>query len=79
MKLSGGVDKILLRAIELQKKGAHQLVCELCDIVIAANPAEQLARIIKSHSLDYMSLSGNGNMIGFYRSAASLERKAVGD
>ena len=79
VKLSGGVDKILLRAIELQKKGAHQLVCELCDIVIAANPAEQLARIIKSHSLDYMSLSGNGNMIGFYSSAASLERKAVGD
>ena len=36
MELAGGVDKILSRAIELQKAGDHQLACELCDIVIAA-------------------------------------------
>lgn len=75
--LAGGVNTILQRAIELQKAGDHQLVCELCDIVIAANPTEKLARIIKSYSLDYMSVSSNGNMMGFYRSAASLERKTA--
>jgi alkyl sulfatase BDS1-like metallo-beta-lactamase superfamily hydrolase len=78
VQLAGGVDKILSRAIELQKAGDHQLACELCDIVIAANTDEKLARIIKSFSLDYMSLSSNGNMMGFYRSAASLERKKAG-
>ena len=78
VQLAGGVDKILSRAIELQKAGDHQLACELCDIVIAANADEKLARIIKSFSLDYMSLSSNGNMMGFYRSAASLERKKAG-
>ncbi len=78
VQLSGGVDSILKRAIELQEMGDHQLVCELCDIVIAANPEEKLARIIKSYSLDYMSLSSNGNVMGFYRSAAALERKRAG-
>ena len=77
VQLSGGVDSILKRAIELQKMGDHQLVCELCDIVIAANPEETLARIIKAYSLDYMSMSSNGNVMGFYRSAAALERKAA--
>jgi len=78
VKMIGGVDKILTRAIELQKMGDHQLACELCDIVIAANPNEKLARIIKSFSLDYMSVTSNGNMMGFYRSAASLERMKAG-
>ncbi len=74
--LAGGADKLLARAIELQNAGEHQLVCELCDIVITANPEDKLARIIKSFSLDYLGyLSGNLNMFGFYRSAAAVERK----
>ena len=77
--LAGGADKLLRRAITLQESGAHQLVCELCDVVIAANPGDKLARIIKANSLDHLPyISGNLNMFGFYRSAAALERKAAG-
>lgn len=77
--LSGGADKILLRASQAQESGEHQLACELCDIVIAANPQDKLARVIKASSLEYIGYtSANLNVFGFYRSAASLERKAVG-
>jgi alkyl sulfatase BDS1-like metallo-beta-lactamase superfamily hydrolase len=75
--LSGGADKILARAIELQKSGEHHLVCELCDIVIAANPNDKLAHSIKASSLEYLGYTcGNLNMFGFYRSATALEKKA---
>ena len=77
--LAGGADKILARAIVLQGKGEHQLVCELCDIVIDANSEDRLAHVIKASSLDAMAYTGgNLNMFGFYRSAAALERKAAG-
>jgi alkyl sulfatase BDS1-like metallo-beta-lactamase superfamily hydrolase len=79
IRLAGGADKILTRAIDLQKAGEHQLACELADIVIMANPNDKTARMIKAASLDYIGIqSGNLNMFGFYRSAASLERKAAG-
>ena len=77
--LAGGADKILARAIDLQKMGEHQLVCELCDVVLEANPEDKLAHIIKANSLEYLAYAtGNLNMFGFYRSAASLERKSAG-
>jgi alkyl sulfatase BDS1-like metallo-beta-lactamase superfamily hydrolase len=77
--LAGGADKILARAIELQKNGEHQLAIELCDIVIDANPDDKLARIVKANSLEALAFTGgNLNMFGFYRSAAALERQAAG-
>ena len=77
--LAGGADKLLTRAVVLQKKGEHQLVCEICDVVIRANPREKIARVIKASSLDALGLlCGNMNMFGFYRSAAALEREAAG-
>jgi alkyl sulfatase BDS1-like metallo-beta-lactamase superfamily hydrolase len=77
--LAGGADKVLARTIELQEAGEHQLVCELCDLVIDANPEDRLAHIIKASSLEYLGYTGgNLNMFGFYRSAAALERKAAG-
>lgn len=77
--LSGGADKILARAIKAQQAGEHQLACELCDIVITANSGDKLAHIIKASSLEAMGYNAeNLNMFGFYRSAASLERKAAG-
>ncbi len=77
--LAGGADKILARAVELQKKGEHQLACELCDIVIDANPDDRLAHAVKAASLEYLAYNGgNLNMFGFYRSAAALERQAAG-
>ena len=78
VQLAGGADKILMRAMALQKAGEHQLVCKLCDVVIKANPNEKVARAIKADSLDYLGYeSGNLNMFGFYRSAAAMERKAA--
>jgi alkyl sulfatase BDS1-like metallo-beta-lactamase superfamily hydrolase len=78
LSLSGGADKVLARAIELQKAGEHQLVCELCDVVIAANSKDKLAHLIKASSLEYLGYTcGNLNMFGFYRSAAALERQAA--
>jgi uncharacterized sulfatase len=77
--LAGGADKILARAIELQEAGEHQLVSELCDAVLEANPNDKLAHMIKANSLEYLAyISGNMNMFGFYRSAAALERQAAG-
>ena len=56
--------------------GEHQLVCEICDLVINANPKDKMAYIIKSHSLDYLGyMHGNANMFGFYRSAAAIQRE----
>ncbi|MBN1663138.1 MAG: MBL fold metallo-hydrolase [Deltaproteobacteria bacterium] len=79
IQLSGGVDKVLTRAIKAQKLGEHQLAVELADLVIKANPDEKTARIIKSYSLDYLGyLNQNLNMFGFYRSAAAMERKKAG-
>jgi uncharacterized sulfatase len=77
--LAGGADKILARAIDLQEKGEHQLVCELCDVVLEANPKDRLAHVVKANSLEYLAFaSENLNSFGFYRSAASLERQAAG-
>jgi len=76
VKMSGGTNKILERAIEAQQKGEHQLAVELSDIVIQANPNEKVAHVIKSYSLDYLGYLGqNLNMFGFYRSAAAMERQ----
>ncbi|HUT53806.1 MAG TPA: alkyl/aryl-sulfatase [bacterium] len=80
VQLAGGADKILARAIELQKNGEHQLTAELCDLVIAANPADKLAHRIKAASMQYMAYGFNNlNCFGFYRSAYSLEMKAAGE
>jgi alkyl sulfatase BDS1-like metallo-beta-lactamase superfamily hydrolase len=77
--LAGGADKLLARAIELQEAGEHQLVCELCDVAIEANPDDKLAHLVKAVSLEYLAYTGgNMNMFGFYRSAAALERQAAG-
>jgi alkyl sulfatase BDS1-like metallo-beta-lactamase superfamily hydrolase len=76
--LVGGADKILARAIELQKNGEHQLCAELCDIVIAANPKDKLAHVIKAYSMQYLSFSSTNLLcIGLYRSAYSIEMKAA--
>ena len=63
--LAGGADKLLARAIDLQREGQHQLACELCDVVIEANPQDRVARVVKANSLDYLGYqSGNLNMFG---------------
>jgi len=76
--LAGGADKVLSRAIEAQEQDEHQLALQLCDLVIQANPQDQVAHLVKASSLDYLAVgSTNLNAFGFYRSAAALERQAA--
>jgi|GEM_PF-707094 len=76
--LAGGADKILGRAIELQKNGEYQLSAELCDIVIAANPKDKLAHTIKAYSMEYLAFSSTNLLcIGSYLSAYSMHMKAA--
>ena len=74
VKLAGGADKILARAIELQKAGEDQLAIELCEVVIQANPNDKTAHIIKAVSLEKMAMNAdNLNKLGFYLSASQVE------
>jgi len=76
--LAGGADKILTRAVELQKRGEHQLCAELCDVVIAANPDDRMAHIIKAESMHALAYSANNlNSFLCYRSAYSIHMKAA--
>jgi len=78
VKLAGGVDKVLARAIELQRNDEHQLCAELCDLVIEANPDEALAHRIKAASMIRLAMGAhNLNTFGFYRSAHALEMQAA--
>jgi len=77
--LAGGADKILARAIELQKEKEDQLAVELCDVVMEANPADKTAHLIKAVSLERMATQAdNINKFGFYFSASQKEFEAAG-
>jgi alkyl sulfatase BDS1-like metallo-beta-lactamase superfamily hydrolase len=74
--LAGGADKIIARAIELQKNGEHQLTAELCDIVIQANPGDRLAHVVKAYSMQHLAFSADNLLaIGSYLSAFSMHMK----
>jgi len=79
VKLAGGADKILNRAIELQKANEHQLAIELCDVVLQSNPKDKTAHLIKAVSLEKMAMEADGiNKFGFYFSASQKEFQAAG-
>ena len=80
INLAGGADVVLKHAIELQKKGEHQLVAELCDEVIRANPKDKMAHRIKAASMRVLAYSfKNMNSFGFYRSAHALHMQAFAE
>jgi alkyl sulfatase BDS1-like metallo-beta-lactamase superfamily hydrolase len=79
VELSGGANNILARAIELQKAGEHQLCAELCDVVLAANPEDKAANVIKAASMAELAFAvDNLNSFLCYRSAYSIHMKAAG-
>ncbi|HUT55485.1 MAG TPA: alkyl/aryl-sulfatase [bacterium] len=76
--LAGGADKILSRAIALQKNGEYQLSAELCDVVIAANPQDKLAHTVMAYDMQYLAFSSDNLLcIGAYLSAYSMHMKAA--
>ncbi len=78
VKMAGGPNTILARAIELQQNGEHQLSMEMCDIVLNANPNDKLAHRIKADSAQQQAyFRANLNTFGFMRSAYSLHIKAA--
>lgn len=80
VNLAGGADVVLKHAIELQMKGEHQLVAELCDEVIAANPKDKMAHRIKAASMRQLAYAfKNMNSFGFYRSAHALHMQAFAE
>ena len=79
VKMAGGPNTVLARAIELQKNGEYQLSMEMCDVVINANPDDKLAHRIKAESAHQQAyFRGNLNTFGFMRSTYSLNMKAAG-
>jgi alkyl sulfatase BDS1-like metallo-beta-lactamase superfamily hydrolase len=79
VKLAGGADKVLARAIELQKSNEHQLAVELCEVVIQANPDDKTAHLIEAVSLEQMAMDADGiNRFGFYLSSSEKEFQAAG-
>ncbi len=79
VNLAGGADKILKRAIELQKQGEYQLSSELCDVVIRANPDDKMAHLIKAVNMEHLAVASKSlNQFGFYFSASQMEFKKAG-
>jgi len=79
VKLAGGADKILARAIELQKNNEDQLAIELCEVVLQANPEDKTAHLIKAVSLEKMAMNATSiNQFGFYLSSSAKEFQAAG-
>ena len=48
-EIAGSADKILTQADKAQKAGRHQAVLELCELVLANEPAHRAARMMKNH------------------------------
>ena len=69
VNLAGGADKIVERAIALQKEGQDQLALELLDVVLIVQPSHRTALAVKANSLERLgSNSCNLNARGFYLS-----------
>jgi len=78
VQLAGGADKIVERAIVLQKDGQDQLALELLDIVLTVQPGHKTAMAVKANSLQRLGTnSGNLNSRGFYTSDAARTVKKL--
>jgi alkyl sulfatase BDS1-like metallo-beta-lactamase superfamily hydrolase len=78
VKLAGGADSIVDRAISLQKEGQDQLALELLDTVLTAQPDHPTALAVKANSLERLGKnSDNMNARGFYSSDAARTSKKL--
>jgi alkyl sulfatase BDS1-like metallo-beta-lactamase superfamily hydrolase len=55
LEIAGSADKILTQADKAQKAGRHQAVLELCEFVLANEPENRPARMMKITSLTALS------------------------
>jgi uncharacterized sulfatase len=78
VELSGGTDRIVERAIVLQKDGRDQLALELLDIVLTVQPGHKTSLAVKANSLQRLGInSDNLNSRGFYTSDAARTVKKL--
>jgi alkyl sulfatase BDS1-like metallo-beta-lactamase superfamily hydrolase len=78
VQLAGGADKIIERAIELQKGGKDQVALELLDVVLTVEPGHKGAMAVKVNSLERLGAnSDNANSKGFYKSDAARTNKLL--
>jgi alkyl sulfatase BDS1-like metallo-beta-lactamase superfamily hydrolase len=72
VNLAGGPDRIVERAIVLQREGKDQLALELIEIALAVQPDHKVAIAVKANSLERLGRNSyNTNSRGFYKSDAS--------
>lgn len=78
VNLAGGADRIVERAIKLQKEGHDQLALELLDTVLTVDSAHQTALAVKANSLERLgNNSDNLNARGFYISDSLRTRNKL--
>ena len=78
LELAGSADKVLAQAEKAQKAGRHQAVLELCEMVLANDPGNRPARLMKITSMTALSnISTNKPTVNYYKGFAAMERSKI--
>jgi alkyl sulfatase BDS1-like metallo-beta-lactamase superfamily hydrolase len=78
LEIAGSADKILTQAAKAQKTGRHQAVLELCELILANEPDNRAARMMKINSLTALSRGSiNKPTINYYETFALIEKNRL--
>lgn len=78
LAIAGSADRILAQAEKAQRGGNHQAALELCELLLANDPGNRAARLMKITSLLGLSnLSENFLTANYYKVFAGIERMKV--
>jgi len=78
LKLAGSAEKVLEYAAAAQKENRHQVVLELCEMVLADDPRNRTARMMKLSSLTALGKStANSPMANYYTAFAAMEKMKI--
>jgi alkyl sulfatase BDS1-like metallo-beta-lactamase superfamily hydrolase len=78
LKLAGSAEKVLEYAAAAQKEGRHQVVMELCGMILADDPRNRTARMMKISSLTALGRStANSPMANYYTVFAAMEKMKI--
>ena len=78
LAVAGSAEKVLRRADLAQREGRHQVVLELCEMVLANDPKNRTARLMKIDALLAMSkLTANFPTAAYYDTFAKWEKSML--
>lgn len=78
IEIAGSADNILKQAEKTQKQGRHQATLELCEMILANNPENQIARKMKIISLIGKSRESiNGSTVNYYKTFVDWEKREL--